>query len=264
MKKQLERGYSAINSALLKYGYDNFILEIIEYCEQGLLIHREQYYIDLLKLEYNICKTAGSTLGKKHSEITKKKIGNSIRGKKHPLYDKHHTIEARKNIGKAIKFSNRSLIKPKMRIETKLKLSLRSIGMKVKVYDSYHKFIMEFPTINSIAKHFNVSSSTIKRVLKLNISYQNFFLKSEIIDNRIWVYDSTYKLIKVLNNRSETSKLFNIPTTTLSRYIEIGKLWKEKYFFQASWKKKVKYFNRLKPNGGALALGARSFLFDSG
>lgn len=71
LKTRLERGSSAIYSALLKYSYNKFKLEIIEYCEQDFLIPREQYFIDLLKPEYNICKTAGSTLGKKHSESTK-------------------------------------------------------------------------------------------------------------------------------------------------------------------------------------------------
>jgi hypothetical protein len=57
--------------ALLKYGYSNFSLDILEYCEPNVKISREQYYIDLLKPEYNILKKAGSNLGFKHSEETK-------------------------------------------------------------------------------------------------------------------------------------------------------------------------------------------------
>jgi hypothetical protein len=33
-----------------------------------LILEREQYYLDLLKPEYNILKVAGSSLGFKHSE----------------------------------------------------------------------------------------------------------------------------------------------------------------------------------------------------
>lgn len=58
---------SLIARALIKYGYSNFQLEILEYCEPSNCIDREQYYIDLLKPEYNILKTAGSKLGSKHS-----------------------------------------------------------------------------------------------------------------------------------------------------------------------------------------------------
>lgn len=42
----LQKG-SYICSALLKYGYYNFTLEILEYCEPSKCIGREQYYLDL-------------------------------------------------------------------------------------------------------------------------------------------------------------------------------------------------------------------------
>ena len=44
-----KKGSIIIYRALLKYGYSNFRLDIIEYCESSVLISREQYYIDLLK-----------------------------------------------------------------------------------------------------------------------------------------------------------------------------------------------------------------------
>ena len=65
---------SLIYSSLLKYGYSNFSLEILEYCSSSEAISREQYYIDLLKPAYNILLVAGSRLGSKHSEETKAKI----------------------------------------------------------------------------------------------------------------------------------------------------------------------------------------------
>lgn len=54
----------------MKYGYNKFSLDILEYCEPSLLIKREQYYLDTLKPEYNILKIAGSSLGYKHSPET--------------------------------------------------------------------------------------------------------------------------------------------------------------------------------------------------
>ena len=67
-------GSMAINKALLKYGYSGFKLEILEYCEPSNCIDREQYYLDLLKPEYNILKTAGSSLGYIHSEEARQKM----------------------------------------------------------------------------------------------------------------------------------------------------------------------------------------------
>lgn len=63
IERKLNKGLSAIYSALLKYGYSNFSLNILEHCEPNVLITREQYYIDLLKPEYNILKIAGDKLG---------------------------------------------------------------------------------------------------------------------------------------------------------------------------------------------------------
>ena len=71
--KYLMKDKNVINSALLKYGYANFYLEILEYCEASKCTEREQYYMDLFKPEYNILKTAGSLLGYKHTEDAIKK-----------------------------------------------------------------------------------------------------------------------------------------------------------------------------------------------
>ena len=51
----------------------NFRLEILEYCAKSETIKKEQFYIDLLKPEYNILTKAGSSLGYKHSEETRVK-----------------------------------------------------------------------------------------------------------------------------------------------------------------------------------------------
>ena len=72
----------AIDRALLKHGYSNFTLEIIEYCEPSDVIDREQFYLDLLCPEYNVLKTAGSSWGFKHSEETKQKMSEAKKGNK--------------------------------------------------------------------------------------------------------------------------------------------------------------------------------------
>lgn len=70
------RSNSIIHRALLKYGYSNFQLEIIEYCDPTNCIEREQYYLDLFKPSYNILTKAGSSKGYKHSIET---LENKIR-----------------------------------------------------------------------------------------------------------------------------------------------------------------------------------------
>lgn len=77
----LSRSKSRILSALVKYGYSAFRLEILEECDPNQTINREQYYLDLLNPEYNILSVASSSLGKLHSEETKSKISNSLKEK---------------------------------------------------------------------------------------------------------------------------------------------------------------------------------------
>ena len=70
-----------INKALLKYGYANFSVEILEYCEPDEAISRQQHFLDLLKPDYNILKNAGSLLGFKHSDGTIAKIKAKLKGR---------------------------------------------------------------------------------------------------------------------------------------------------------------------------------------
>lgn len=66
----LLKNKTPIHNALLKYGYSNFSLEILEYCKREQAISKEQYYFYLLKPKYNILKIAGSSLGYSHREDT--------------------------------------------------------------------------------------------------------------------------------------------------------------------------------------------------
>lgn len=75
---------SLIYQALIKYGHSNFTLVILEYCKSTEdVISREQYYIDFFNPQYNILQTAGSPLGRVHSEEARQKIAASKLGNKH-------------------------------------------------------------------------------------------------------------------------------------------------------------------------------------
>jgi len=59
--------------ALLKYGYSNFTLTILDICEKDSLISREKHFFEVYSPEYNILKTPGSpsrVSGWTHSEAT--------------------------------------------------------------------------------------------------------------------------------------------------------------------------------------------------
>ena len=58
LNRKVTNGNSRICDALLIYGYINFSMEILEYCDKNSLAEREQYNIYLFQPEYNIrCKS---------------------------------------------------------------------------------------------------------------------------------------------------------------------------------------------------------------
>ncbi|KAF1107984.1 hypothetical protein B8V09_03520 [Streptococcus agalactiae] len=125
---QLKRGKSAIYSSLLKIGSNNFKLEILEYCELSVLLIREQYYIDLLKPEYNILKIAGSLKGFLHSEETKLKMSIDRQGENHPLFGKSHSEETKEKISASLKGENHFMFGKTHSEETKKKISIANAG----------------------------------------------------------------------------------------------------------------------------------------
>lgn len=66
-----------LQNSFNKHGKENFIFEVLEFCEKENLITREQHYLDTLKPKYNILKIAGSSLGRKRS--LKERQENSLR-----------------------------------------------------------------------------------------------------------------------------------------------------------------------------------------
>ena len=85
-----------------KHGEQNFLFEIVEEVqERENLIEREQRYIDILNPEYNICKFAGSNLGRRLSEETRQKMSEARKGEKHPNFGKHLSEETRQKISQS-------------------------------------------------------------------------------------------------------------------------------------------------------------------
>lgn len=67
---------SHLQNAWNKYGEQSFTITIVELCDKDILIDLEQWYIDVLKPEYNIQPDAAHL---QHSEETKKKLAETTR-----------------------------------------------------------------------------------------------------------------------------------------------------------------------------------------
>jgi group I intron endonuclease len=182
-----------ISRALVKYGYSNFTLEIVEYCDVSVLLEREQHYIDLLKPTYNIAKIAGSTLGVPKSAETKAKISQALKGvytgEKSPLFGKTLTEETKLLMSQARQGTDNSMYG---KTHTEQSKSLMSLAKTGKVRDnetrkaisaangtavflyaacSEHSsdalcLIQKFTSLREAGKYLGISHSNVSRYVK--------------------------------------------------------------------------------------------------
>jgi len=187
-----------LQKAWNKYGEQSFTFDIIEEVSNPEhLLAYEQVYLDYYKSYeddrgYNICKVAGSPLGVKHSEETRKKMSEASRniseetrkkrsvaltGRKHTEQSKRKISEAKRNISEetrkkiseaakdrmsskeARKKISEALTGRKLSQETKKKISQANIGKKLS--EEHKKKLSE---VNK-----NMSEETKQKLRKANI-----------------------------------------------------------------------------------------------
>jgi len=166
-KKRLADSNMAIYKAILKYGYANFKLEILEYCDKNILLVREQYYIDHLKPEYNILNKVGSNSGYKHKvetlekfktrKFSKEALANIVKAATGRILSK----EIRTKISRAktgIKLSDKTRAKLSAIVTAK-------IGVAVEVTNIITNEIKSYSTITSAALALGVSRTTVKKAI---------------------------------------------------------------------------------------------------
>jgi group I intron endonuclease len=86
-RRTLRRGQhcnAILQRAWNKSSESAFEFRVIEECPADQCLAREQWWIDGLKPEYNICKIAGSCLGVKRSSLTRARLSAALKGKKKP------------------------------------------------------------------------------------------------------------------------------------------------------------------------------------
>ena len=96
-----------LQKAYNKYGKDNFDFNILQFCPPDLCIKKEQWFIDWVNPEYNICKIANSTLGYRHTDEAKLKMSNSLKGRKISELGKKNMSLVRLGIKKSENIKNK-------------------------------------------------------------------------------------------------------------------------------------------------------------
>ena len=136
--KNPNRNDSVFHRAINKYGFDNFEYKVLFriHCnnEQDLkntlnikeIISIKYFKSFIEENGYNVTKGGEGSLGIIISEEEKKKRSIRVSGEKHPMYGKHHTLEARRKISEA---GRRRIITKKTR--EKLSNSLKNLHRKL-------------------------------------------------------------------------------------------------------------------------------------
>jgi group I intron endonuclease len=182
-----------ICNALIKYGHENFRLEILEYCEceasQEKLLEREKYYIQLLPHteRYNIIEdpTLPPMSGRKHSDATKIimsgrthsdetkiKMSDVKKGENHPMYGKNHTEETKTKISDALTGENHPMYGKNHTEKIRTKISDAKKGkprpegagspfQAIEVTDIKKNTKTSYDSVHEAARALNINQSSI-------------------------------------------------------------------------------------------------------
>ena len=155
--------------AINKYGPNNFVFLILQYCERevDICLGLEQHYIDLYKPKYNILKIAGSSQGFKHSPETIAKLKKLHSGKLNPRFNTKASEQQTLLTSLALKKyllehghhnkGKKGILAPQY-----------GIGGKKIIMKSENGEVLSFPSINATKQHFRVRFTTISLNVNLN------------------------------------------------------------------------------------------------
>lgn len=159
-----------LQSAVKKYGIDNFVFHVLDKFEcynVRQILEREQYYIDLLKPEYNICKIAGSQLGTKRSEEFRKRCSELTKGK--PTWNKGLKTGAQSD---SIRLKRSKSMMGKQKSEKERQKIRDKVSKRVLQFNESGQLVKEWDSLKQVSKQFRCSHGRLSEYLngKSNIS----------------------------------------------------------------------------------------------
>lgn len=205
-----------INRSLLKYGYSNFTIKILEYCDSVLLHQRENYYFRLIVPEYNIAKDATSPmLNKKHSEEAKAKISAIKKGQT-------LTEETKAKISAGNKGKTYSK-------ETIYKISLSKKGENHPKFGKTHSE----ETLIKMAKVKIGKKHSAETLVKMSNAKKGIVRPegAGTPEKKLSVWDLFTNKITVYKSRSAAAEAMGINRPIISIYAKSQKPYKRRYIF---------------------------------
>ncbi|MDD4780332.1 MAG: NUMOD3 domain-containing DNA-binding protein [Tissierellia bacterium] len=161
------------------HGEENFKFEVLEYVNiPEMLLVREQWYLNLwfdnCNRCYNINPIAGSSLGIKRSEESKRKMSevkkNKYTGENNPFYNKKHSEKTKRKMSETkkgkYKGKNSYLYGKQQTEEHKLKLAIAHGSKPFLVHNKEGNFIGEWINQSECAEELNLIQSHISSCLQ--------------------------------------------------------------------------------------------------
>ncbi len=158
-------------SALKKYGWDNFLAEVIDTTpqNQSQLDALEISYIaefDSMNNGYN-CDPGGR--GGKKSEETKRRLSEINKGNNNPMFGKHHSEETKKLMSDARKGKNHYNFGKHRSNDTKTKISKSLSGDKSLLFGLFGNKHPSFGKPRSNETKIKISNSHKRRMANINL-----------------------------------------------------------------------------------------------
>lgn len=203
----------AIYRALLKYGYSNFQLDILEFTSREKALEREQHYLDILNELgspcYNLLKIAGSLLGYKVKEETKARLRVANLGAKNPNFGKSHSQEILKKISESTSGENHY---------TASKGLPGNSAFKGKTHSGDTKYKMSIAKLGANNPNFG---KTMTEEAKLNLSY--------IRGSAVEVCDMETGEKSYYPSINKAASALSCGKSTIYKYLDSKELYKGKY-----------------------------------
>jgi len=181
-----------LQNAFNKYGEEQFVFDVIEYCEKDLEV-REQHYINTENSDYNVLKFAGRGLGYKHSlEDRQKIIEGMLKSDFIYISLDNEALEfvrlykAGKSASEIAKQYNtsvprvlRRLKKAKVKLRTAREVAISTCTKAIELDELTSNLINKYKegkTMNYLAKKYNTNTNFIKRrLVKFNVEIRSHY-----------------------------------------------------------------------------------------
>lgn len=150
-----------LQNAWNKYGESAFIFVVLRYIKsKDDLITNEQEFIDKLNPDYNVCRVAGSTLGKKQPAHVGRAVG--VANSQRVITDEYRQKMSRSTLGKIVSEETKN----RMSFAYKLRASLGwkpKNTVKIFQYTVDGDFICEYESVAEAARKTGLKDTHISR-----------------------------------------------------------------------------------------------------